>query len=78
MDSSFGVAHNLLYILASRLRDGDSLISTGQQFQLQYARYTILDAGTGLHNRRWFDYLLSKQMKRCLQGDVDLRCYCWA
>ena len=72
VDSSSGVAHNLLYMLANRLRDGDSLISSGQQFQLEYARYTILDAVTGLNNRRWFDDVLTKQMKRCVQGGVDL------
>ncbi|MDA2934263.1 GGDEF domain-containing protein [Acidobacteria bacterium AH-259-D05] len=71
-DSSAGVAHNLLYILASRLRRGDSLISTGQEFQREYARYTILDAVTGLYNRRWFDGMLSRQVGRCKKGELDL------
>ncbi|MEE8349935.1 MAG: GGDEF domain-containing protein [Acidobacteriota bacterium] len=72
VDASAGVAQNLMYMLANRLRHGDSLISTGQEFQLEYARYTILDAVTGLHNRRWFDVMLSKQMNRCKQGDMCL------
>ncbi|MDA2932815.1 GGDEF domain-containing protein [Acidobacteria bacterium AH-259-D05] len=71
-DASSAVAHNLLYMFASRLRQGDSIISTGQEFQREYARYTVLDAVTGLYNRRWFDGMLTQQVGRCKKGGVDL------
>ena len=71
-EASSGVARNLLHILASRLRQGDSLISTGQEFQREYARYAVLDAVTGLYNRRWFDAILVQQMKRCNKDSLNL------
>ena len=69
-EASFGVARNLLYILASRLRERDSLISIGQELQRQYARYTVLDSVTLLYNRRWFDTILVQQVERCKKDTI--------
>ena len=72
VEGSCGVAHNLLHILASRLRERDSLISTGQELQRQYARYAVLDSVTLLYNRQWLDTILVQQVERCKKGGLSL------
>ena len=72
IETSSGVASNLLYMFASRLRSGDSLIATGQELKREYARYTVLDAVTGLYNRRWLDGMLARQVARCQKGGEAL------
>ncbi|MDA2925607.1 GGDEF domain-containing protein [Acidobacteria bacterium AH-259-L09] len=71
-DSCPKVALNLLFVLARRLRHGDSLILRSQQLQREYARYAVLDALTGLYNGRWLDNVLPRQIERCKKGDLAL------
>ena len=63
------VARNLLFILARRLRHGDSLLSTSQQLQREYELHATTDALTGLHNRRWLDKMLVRHMERGKRDD---------
>lgn len=72
VEASHVVARNLLFVLSRRLRHGDSLILTNQQLQREYARYAVIDALTGLYNRRWLDNMLARQMERCKRGDWSL------
>jgi diguanylate cyclase (GGDEF)-like protein len=65
MQSSHGVAYNLLLVLAQRLRGGNSVISTSRELQREYEQYAIVDALTGLYNRRWLDNRLPTEMKQC-------------
>ena len=72
VEASHIVARNLLFVLSRRLRHGDSIILTSQQLQREYAHYAVIDALTGLYNRRWLDTMLSRQMERSKKGPLPL------
>ena len=75
-----GVARNLLYVLASRVRSDNSLIVDAIEAQRVWERHAMVDALTGLHNRRWLQQTLDRLMERArrdgsglsvLMGDLD-------
>lgn len=72
IDNFPAVAANMMFVLAQRMRHGNSLILTSQQLQLEYDRYAIIDAPTGLHNRRWLDNMLGQHMKMCSKSQRAL------
>ena len=72
VEASHIVARNLLFVLSRRLRHGDSIILTSQQLQREYAHYAVIDALTGLYNRRWLDTMLGRQMERSKKGALPL------
>jgi len=72
VEASPMVARNLLFILAQRLRHGDSLILRGQHSQFEFEHFAIVDAVTGLYNRRWLDYILPKYIERSKLGNAPL------
>lgn len=59
LKASDSVARNLLFVLAQRLRH---LIN--QQLRREYAHYTVIDALTGLYNRRWLETMLVREVER--------------
>jgi diguanylate cyclase (GGDEF)-like protein len=63
MPTSTEVAFNLLVVLAERLRGGNSVISSSQVLQREYKEYALIDALTGLYNRRWLDMTLPNEMQ---------------
>jgi len=69
---SHGVASNLLYILSGRVRQGNDRYYQCWQATRQFARFAMVDALTGLPNRRWLDEVLERQHRRCQQGAVPL------
>jgi diguanylate cyclase (GGDEF)-like protein len=56
---------NLLHILASRVRGNNAAITESRRLQQLYRRHASIDPLTGLHNRRWLDDVLPRQLKRC-------------
>lgn len=72
VEASHIVARNMLFVLSRRLRHGDSIILTSQQLQREYAHYAVIDALTGLYNRRWLDTMLARQMGRSKKGQLSL------
>jgi diguanylate cyclase len=62
VDSSPKVALNLLFVLAQRLRHGNALVLTNQRIQSEYERHAVIDALTGLHNRRWLEKILDQHL----------------
>jgi len=72
VEASHLVARNLLSVLSSRLRHGNSIILSGQQMEREYEHYAVVDALTGLYNRRWFDKTLGRQMDRCKRAKWPL------
>ena len=72
VEASHIVARNLLFVLSRRLRHGDSIILTSQQLQREYAHYAVIDALTGLYNRRWLDTMMGRQMERSKKGGLLL------
>jgi diguanylate cyclase (GGDEF)-like protein len=62
--ASHPAACNLLFILAGRLRNADSVIGEGIGLQQDFQHYGSVDALTGLHNRYWFDNVFRRQFIR--------------
>lgn len=75
-----GVARNLLYVLASRVRSDNHLIMDAIEAQRVWEQHAMVDALTGLHNRRWLQQTLDRLIERSrrdgsclslLMGDLD-------
>ncbi|MEM6960427.1 MAG: GGDEF domain-containing protein [Myxococcota bacterium] len=64
VESSSAVARNILKLLARRLRGGNQAVTLSRQLQQEYRQSAVVDALTGLHNRRWLDEMLPRQLKR--------------
>lgn len=64
IDHSHGVARNLLYLLTSRLRTGNAVISGSQQLQKEYEQHANIDVLTGLNNRRWINNYFQRIFNR--------------
>jgi diguanylate cyclase (GGDEF)-like protein len=62
--ASHAAACNLLFILARRLRNTNSIVVEGVQLEQDFLRYGSFDALTGLHNRYWFNSMLRRQFIR--------------
>jgi diguanylate cyclase (GGDEF)-like protein len=71
LSSSHEIALNLLGILAQRLRSSNGEVARGRRLADQYKRHASIDALTGLHNRRWLDEVLPRQVLRAeMQGEA--------
>jgi diguanylate cyclase (GGDEF)-like protein len=66
IDSSAEAARNLLRILASRVRHGNIVLAESDRIQLELEQIAMVDAITGLRNRRWLDTVLQRQFSRTL------------
>ena len=64
VNASHGVARNLLHILSRRVRFDNGVIVDGLASQRRWEHYATVDALTGLHNRRWLDDVLARQLRR--------------
>ncbi len=62
---SHGVARNILYILAGRMRYSNEALVNSAKIQLESEQAAITDGLTGLHNRRWLSDSFKRQMQRC-------------
>ncbi len=67
-----GVARNLLYVLAKRLRSDDHLIVGAIEAKRMWEQHAMVDALTGLHNRRWLQHTLDGLMERARLGGEAL------
>jgi len=64
VNASHAIASNMLVTLAQRLRANNSAVVESLELQRLYKRHATIDQLTGLHNRRWLDDVLPRQMKR--------------
>jgi diguanylate cyclase (GGDEF)-like protein len=80
VDASHEFAVNLLLLLAQRLRANNSTVSHNLRLSREYKQHAMLDALTGLYNRRWLDealprfaarYARSKKPLSLLMVDID-------
>jgi diguanylate cyclase (GGDEF)-like protein len=62
---SHGVARNILYILAGRMRYSNEALITSNKLQAESEHAAHTDGLTGLHNRRWLSDSFKRQMQRC-------------
>ncbi|MEZ5283462.1 MAG: GGDEF domain-containing protein [Vicinamibacterales bacterium] len=67
IDSSAEFARNLLRILAGRVRNDDAALRESGDRRRHYERLAVIDALTGLHNRRWLDTAFPAHLARLQQ-----------
>jgi len=70
--ASHAVAANVLVMLTNRLRSSNSTVSESLRLQQVYKRHATVDDLTGLHNRRWLDNILRRQMMRSSMNQAPL------
>lgn len=69
---SHDFAQRLLYLLATRMRDSNAALSESVRRQNEYKRNATLDELTGLHNRRWLNEMVARQITRSQFGSKPL------
>ena len=72
VDSSNGIARNLLAILAGRVRNDNLLQVTTPGSSLEFEAATNVDALTGLHNKNWMGETFHRMAQRCERNEVPL------
>ncbi len=64
VSASHDFAINLLFSLAGRLRANNSAVTNSMRLQREYKKNAMVDALTGLYNRRWLEDALPRFVKR--------------
>jgi len=64
VETSMQLSHNVMAMLAFRMRHGNVTIADSVKLQRKYKHHATVDALTGLRNRRWFDNVLERQLGR--------------
>jgi len=72
VNASHDFSINLLLSLAQRLRANNSTVSNNIRLQREYKRNAMIDALTGLYNRRWLDEALPRFVARYLRSGQPL------
>jgi len=72
VNSSNGIACNLLAILAGRIRNDNLLQVTTSGSSLEFEAAANVDALTGLHNKNWMGSAFPRMAQRCERGGVLL------
>lgn len=72
VDASHDFAINLLMLLAQRLRANNTTVSTNIRLQREYKRNAMVDALTGLYNRRWLEEALPRFVNRFSRSQLPL------
>lgn len=72
INNSHAVARNLLHILAGRVRSDNNKIVDVLESQREWEHNALVDALTGLHNRRWLQQTLSRVMERARRDGTPL------
>jgi diguanylate cyclase (GGDEF)-like protein len=65
VDSSHGIARNLLGILSGRVRSNNLTLVATQTRSLEFEHSSSVDVLTGLHNRRWLEATVPRVLSRC-------------
>jgi diguanylate cyclase (GGDEF)-like protein len=72
VDASHDFAINLLMLLAQRLRANNTTVATNIRLQREYKRNAMVDALTGLYNRRWLEDALPRFVNRFARSQQPL------
>ena len=72
VDASHDFSVNLLLLLARRLRKNNSTVDDNIRLQREYQRNAMVDALTGLYNRRWLEDALPRFVKRYTRSEQPL------
>lgn len=66
IDASAEAARNLLKILTGRVRHDNVVLAESDQRQAELEQVAMVDATTGLRNRRWLDMAFERQIMRTI------------
>jgi diguanylate cyclase (GGDEF)-like protein len=66
------IARNLLFGMSQKLRANNDTVRAVRQQAARDQQQALFDALTNLHNRRWFEGALSRQMQRAQREDRPL------
>jgi diguanylate cyclase (GGDEF)-like protein len=72
VDASHDFSINLLMLLAQRLRANNTTVSTNIRLQREYKRNAMVDALTGVYNRRWLEDALPRFVTRFARSQQPL------
>lgn len=72
VDASHDFSINLLMLLAQRLRANNTTVATNIRLQREYKRNAMVDALTGLYNRRWLEDALPRFVNRFARSHQPL------
>jgi diguanylate cyclase (GGDEF)-like protein len=72
VDASHDFAINLLMLLAQRLRANNTTVAANIRLQREYKRTAMVDALTGLYNRRWLEDALPRFVNRFVRSQQPL------
>jgi diguanylate cyclase (GGDEF)-like protein len=72
VDASHDFSINLLLLLARRLRANNTTVSTNIRLQREYKRNAMVDALTGIYNRRWLEDALPRFVNRFSRSQQPL------
>jgi diguanylate cyclase (GGDEF)-like protein len=72
VDVSHDFSINLLMLLTQRLRANNTTVSTNIRLQREYKRNAMVDALTGLYNRRWLEDALPRFVNRFSRSQQPL------
>jgi len=72
VDSSHGIARNLLAILAGRIRNDNLLQVTTTEPSLEFEMAANIDTLTGLHNKNWIGEAFPRMAQRCERSGEPL------
>lgn len=64
IDASHALARNLLYILSGHIRKSNTRLLDNLRNQRELEQHAVIDALTGLHNRRWLNEILPRHFIR--------------
>ena len=70
--ASHEFAVNLLLLFAERMRANNTALTKHQSLRRRLEREALVDALTGLHNRRWLDQKLPRLARRCQKSAEPL------
>ena len=72
IDRSHGFACNMLTVLSGRLRNNNAALMTTARRSSEFEQAAIVDALTGLHNRRWLTEAFTRSICRCEKDGTPL------
>lgn len=72
INNSDEFTRNFLFMTIQNLRGAEAVARERQQMQERFRRETSTDVITGLHNRRWLDEMLTRQIVRSSKDDESM------
>jgi diguanylate cyclase (GGDEF)-like protein len=72
INSSHGIARNLLHLLSRRMRNDNSTLIDSMHKMREFEYAASVDSLTSMHNRRWMHETFARQLSRSVRDGSDL------